>query len=79
MRAAGIEGYVIEVMESMPLQLIVKSNSTRVFVGLQPETTVTQRGRRLDWKALREGMYVRIEGTGSMRDSIIADSIEIRD
>lgn len=74
-----IEGHVLEVMESMPLQLIVKSESTRVFVHLLPETTITQRGSHVDPGVIQPDMYVRIEGPGSVGEGMAAHSIEILD
>ncbi len=74
-----IEGYVLEVMESMPLQLAVKSESTRIFVHLLLETTITQRGTPVGPGVIRPGIRIRIEGPGSVGEGMAADSIEILD
>ena len=74
-----IDGVVVEVMESMPLQLIVKSGSSRIFVGLQADTIITRKGSRVDPGVLQSGMHVRIDGMETMQEAMTADSIEVRD
>lgn len=73
-----IDGVVVEVMESMPLQLVVKSGSSRIFVGLQADTTIKQKASWVDPGVLQPGMHVRIDGAETMQDAMTADSIEIR-
>ena len=72
-----IEGRVLEIMESMPLQLEVESGSERIAVGLQSETTVTKSGSSVDPGSLRPHDLVLIEGPASGHAAMMADSIVI--
>lgn len=72
-----IEGSVLEVMESMPLQLIVETQSRRVSVGLTIDTAVNRAGGRAEAGDLRPGDHVTISGPSSGRDAMVADSITI--
>ena len=72
-----IEGRVLEVMESMPLQLVVESQSRRVSVSLKTDTVVRHEGGQADAGDLRPGDQVLISGTSSGRDAMVADSIAV--
>ena len=74
-----VEGRVSEVMESMPLQLIVTSGERRIFVGLRSGTAVTRRGTLVEHGGLLPDMYLRVDGPASGREAMMADSIEILD
>jgi hypothetical protein len=72
-----IEGTILEVMESFPLQLTLKTETGRYHVALLEETTITQEGATVESGILRPGMRVRIEGQASALNAMTAQSIEI--
>jgi hypothetical protein len=75
-----IEGTVEQVMETLPLQLTVTTNSGRYYVALQPNTAMTQQGNTADPGGLKPGVRVHISGQSSNFDNmaLTAQAIEIR-
>jgi hypothetical protein len=79
-QALMIEGNIVQVMESYPLQLIVETSMGRYHVALSNNTRVTQQGQTVEQTQLRTGMHVQIEGqTSSIDDhAMTAQAIEIQ-
>jgi hypothetical protein len=73
----SIEGTVVNVMESWPLQLVVASESGRWQVALRNDTAITLNGKAAEPGQIRPGARVRIEGTGSGPNAISATALEI--
>ncbi len=75
-----IEGKIVEVMESWPLQLVVETQSGRYYVELVPETTIAQQGQKVDQGNLKAGLQVQLEGqrSGSSQLAMTAQVIEIK-
>ena len=73
----SIEGTIVSVMESWPLQLVVENESGRWQVALRDDTAITVRGSPADPGQIRPGARVRIEGPGSGPNAILAASLEI--
>lgn len=78
---AMLEGTILEVMESWPLQLLVQTGKTKNFIGLSEHTTVMRGGRSVDPGVLSPGMLVRIRGHSTERvpKAMNADQIYILD
>ena len=57
-----IEGTIIEVMESYPLQLIVQTREGQYYVELLSETRITQAGESINQGNLSPNMQVKITG-----------------
>lgn len=72
-----MQGTIVEVMESWPLQLIVEVDTVRHHVGLLSETTVTRAGQAVDPGELSPEMQVRVEGDASGHLAMTAQAIEI--
>jgi hypothetical protein len=59
----AVEGTILEVMETWPLQLVISSLQGRVHVALREDLTVQKTdGASVDVKSLRPGVRVRVEG-----------------
>lgn len=59
----AIEGTILEVMETWPLQLIISSAQGRVHVALREDTEVRKSdGTSGEMRLLRPGARVRVEG-----------------
>lgn len=76
-----LEGTILEVMESWPLQLLLESGASRYSVGLTEATVVMRRGQPVGAGELLPGLFVRIIGKTSPADgaAVCADRIEILD
>lgn len=72
-----IEGTIMEIMESWPLQLSVQTLSGRYHVELLEETLITEDNAGVDPGDLRQNMIIRVEGTESGTNAAMADTIEI--
>lgn len=74
-----IEGRVLSVMESWPLQLIVASGGERVAVVLTESTTITRDGKPAKAHDLLPQSTVRVGGVQTARSprAITADGIEL--
>jgi hypothetical protein len=57
-----VEGKILQVMESWPLQLVVDVPSGHLDVLLSDDTTVIQAGRSVDPNALTPGLVIRLRG-----------------
>ncbi len=74
-----IEGKIIQVMESWPLQLMVETKNGHYSVGLLPNTKVTQCGQTVNTNQLNSGLKVKIQGQPSVgnRLAMTAQVIEM--
>ena len=74
-----IEGIIVEVMESWPLQLAVEGGGNRYHVELLHQTTVTRGSRDVNPGVLQPDQRVRVSGSGRGPPTqvMIAESIEI--
>jgi hypothetical protein len=72
-----IEGSVLDVMESWPLQPTVQPPEGRYHVGLLTETVVNRGGKSVDAGELKPGVRVRIEGEGSGPNALTAREVRI--
>lgn len=79
-QAIMIEGNIVQVMESYPLQLMVETSTGRYHVALSMETRVTQQGQIVDQNSLKSGMHVQIEGQSSTIDdhAMTAEAVTIQ-
>ena len=59
---AVIEGTIMAVMETWPLQLVVDANGRRYDLRLTEQTTVVRRGRTVGQRGLRPGLRIRFTG-----------------
>lgn len=79
-----IQGIILDVMETWPLQMIVSTGSQRYLVSLTEDTRIAKAGRTVSADVLRRGMRITISGHRSSEalmqtDTLIADSIVIID
>ena len=73
-----IEGTIVEVMESWPLQLIVQTREGHCYVELLSETRITQAGESINQGNLSPSLRVQITGNaGAEQLTMRADTIEI--
>ncbi len=74
-----IEGKIVRVMESWPLQLMVDTQNGCYAVGLLPDTKVTRWGQIADANSLSSGLLVKIQGRPSVTHKLAmtAQVIEI--
>jgi hypothetical protein len=73
-----VEGKIISIMETWPLQLTVETTAGRYHVSLLPETTVSQLGQPLDTGALQTNCIVQINGQSAGGNTITAELIEVQ-
>jgi hypothetical protein len=73
-----IEGKIIDVFETWPLQLGVETRSGRYHVGLEPDTRITYRGLPSSASELKAGRWILIEGEESAPQGFLAKAITIR-
>ena len=72
-----IEGRIVTVMESWPLQLSVETDAGRYHVGLLQETDITRQGNKVEPGALRVDQRIRVTGNVSGDLAMTASAIEI--
>jgi hypothetical protein len=72
-----IEGKIVEVMESLPLQLTVETATGRYHIGLLPDTAIIREGETIDPGGLLPGLQVRVGGQASGPNAMTAQTIEI--
>jgi hypothetical protein len=72
-----IEGKIVEVMESWPLQLTVETETGRYHVQLLSETTITREGETVDPGELLPDLQVQVEGQSSGSNAMTAQAIEV--
>lgn len=73
-----IEGEIVSIMETWPLQLTVMVSSQRYHVTLLPETIVKQSDQLLDASALRTNRLVQISGYTTENHTMTAELIELQ-
>jgi hypothetical protein len=71
-----IEGEVVGVMETWPLQLAVQTDAGTYHVILG-DTVITSGGRSASPEDIRPGLDVRVEGEASGRRGMTASRIDI--
>lgn len=72
-----IDGTVVSVMESWPLQLVVETEAGPRQVALRSDTVITAEGQPVEANRLVPGVRVRIEGDASSADTIAASALDI--
>lgn len=72
-----IEGKIIEVMESQPIQLLVECSGQRYSVNLLEDTRLQRANHAVDPGTLSPGMKIRIIGNESLPEAMVAAEIEI--
>lgn len=73
-----IEGTIVEVMESYPLQLIVQTREGRYYVELLSETRITQAGESINQGNLSPSLQVKITGNAGFEQlTMSAENVEI--
>ena len=72
-----IEGYVVEIMESDPPELIVESEGGRFFVALRPETRITLGDSQVGYGCLKPNGRVWVEGRKSSEKGMLSDLIRV--
>lgn len=75
--AMQIEGVIVEIMESYPLQLVVETTSGPYQVALSEEVVITAAGAARQQGDLQRQMRVRITGDRSGANAIMAHTMEI--
>lgn len=73
-----IEGKIVSIMETWPLQLTVTTSTGRYHVSLLPETIVKRADQPLDVSALRTNYTVQISGYSTEDHAITAELIELQ-
>lgn len=76
----NIEGTILEVMESWPLQLNVETKAGQYHVALLEETSIFQRGEPFNANQLVPGLQVKIKGEAppTQENAMIANFIEVK-
>jgi hypothetical protein len=69
-----IEGKIITVMESWPLQLTVQAQTALYHVVLRSDTQITQKGKAVDPGSLRPDLSVRISGQVSSSNPLAVNA-----
>lgn len=73
----SIDGTIVAVMESWPLQLVVDTPAGRKQVALRADTVVTRGDAVADPHAITVGARVHVEGDASSPDGIVAASLHL--
>lgn len=72
-----LEGVIVEIMESYPLQLVVETRAGRYQVALSEATAIIQNSATRQQADLRVQMHVQITGSQSGANAMTAATIEI--
>ncbi len=72
-----LEGEIVNVMETWPLQLTVASAEKPIHVSLTLDTTVTKNGAEINASQLSPNQTVRIRGKQVASDGVIATEIVV--
>jgi hypothetical protein len=72
-----MEGRIVSVLETWPLQLMVDGAGGQWSVALSADTAVTEGGRRAEPSRLREGARVSVTGRATGPLAMIAERIDI--
>lgn len=73
-----IDGTVVDVMETWPLQLSVRSHTGLVPIALSDTTVITSRGRPAGAGAIRPGTTVQVEGEHLGTPTMIVRRVDVR-
>ena len=75
-----IEGTILEIMESWPLQLTVETEVGQYHVALLEETSILQRGDPFNTNRLVPSLQVKIKGEvpPTQENAMIANFIEVQ-
>jgi hypothetical protein len=72
-----MQGRIVSVLETWPLQLTVDAPGGRWSVALSSGTEVTERGRSVDHARLRGGARIAVTGRQTGPLAMIADRIDL--
>jgi len=72
-----MEGRIVSVLETWPLQLMVDGAAGRWSVALSADTVVTEGGRRAEPSRLREGSRISVTGRETGPLAMIAERIDL--
>lgn len=72
-----IEGKIVEVMESQPIQLLVECCGQRYSVSFLEDTRLQRADHAVDPGSLSPGMNIRIIGSELLSGAMVAVEIEI--
>lgn len=72
-----VEGRIVAIFETWPLQLAVETAAGRIDVALAPDAAVTEGGRAAAPADLRDGTRVAIEGAETGPGAMIAARVAI--
>lgn len=75
----NVDGTIIDVMETWPLQLFVLSAETVIHVSLSLDTTVTKANEAIGMDQLRPDLHIRIRGRRVGESGLVAESITVLD
>ena len=73
----SIEGTIVQIMESWPLQLVIETEAGQQHVVLAPDAAITARGQTVLPEKLKAGVKVRIEGVASESNGMTATAVTI--
>ncbi len=74
---AKLEGKIVEVMETWPLQLTVACAEGTIHTMLRIETSVHEKGAMVDARRLRPGHLVHVDGNRRDDKGFVAASIVV--
>ena len=72
-----MEGRIVSVLETWPLQLTVEATTGRWHVVLSNDTTVMQGMRRVELSRLRQGQRISVTGKHTGPLAMIAGRIDL--
>lgn len=72
-----VEGEIVALMETWPLQLDLETDGVTSLVRLHPETRITDGGQPVEPHDLEVGSTVRVEGLLRGERTIRANAIEL--
>lgn len=73
-----IDGTVVDVMETWPLQLSIQTADGLFHVVLSESTVITAEGRAVDAGAVRPGMAIEVRGESSGAQRMAAECVNVR-
>jgi hypothetical protein len=73
----NIEGEIVQVMESWPLQLVIRTQSGTQHVVLSPDATINTKAPSVGSDMLKPGIRVQVEGVASGSGSMTAKAVRI--
>jgi hypothetical protein len=72
-----MEGRIVSVLETWPLQLTVEATTGRWHVALSKDTAVMQGMRRVELSCLRQGGRITVTGIQTGPLAMIAERIDL--